>query len=121
MIELKEKTSQDSYELKLEQIATQLLWEMGIQPKLKGYTCLRLAIISSTLQPELRCTQLYGMIAERYHRKPKSVEAVIRYAIIYAFDKNLEQMQAFFPYPITEPPGNWEVIALAADRIRLRM
>lgn len=122
MNELKEReTQKDSCKSNLEQLATQMLCELGIQAKLKGYACLRSAIISSVLHPELCCAQLYDMIAKQYHRKSKSIEAVIRYAILDAFDKNLNQMQGFFLYPITEPPGNWTVIALAADKVRMML
>lgn len=120
MIGLEEMTPDCSCELNLEYIATQLIWEMGIQANLKGYTYLRSAIVLAVLHPRLRCSQLYDIIADQYQIKPKSVEGAIHYAIENTFDVNPKQLQNFFPYPITKP-GNWEVIALAADKIRMRI
>ena len=113
---LKEKSkTQYSYE---EKIATRLILQMGIQANLKGYSYLRKVVVLSAQNPELQCNQLYGIIAEMYGVKPKSVERAIHYAIELAYDVNPRQLQSFFPYPITRP-GNWEIIALAADRVRM--
>lgn len=121
MVGLEEKgVSNSSEALDLDYIATQLIWEMGIPANLKGYTYLRSAIVLSALYPKLRCIQLYRMIADKYQIKPKSVEGAINYAIESTYDANPKQLQNFFPYPITKP-GNWEVIALAADKMRIRM
>lgn len=115
---LKEKSKiQYSYE---EKIATRMILQMGIQANLKGYSYLRKAIALAAQNPELQCNQLYGIIAEIYGVKPKSVERAIRYAIDLAYDVNQRRLQNFFPYPVTKP-GNWEVIALAADRVRVQL
>lgn len=121
MIELKEsELSNSSRKLKLENMVTKLIWEMGIQANLKGYTYLRSAIVLAALHPELRCSQLYEEIANKHQIKPKSVEGAIHYSIENTYDTNPKQLQNFFPYPITKP-GNWEVIALAADKIRMQI
>ena len=93
---------------------------MGIPANLKGYTYLRSAIVLAALHPKLRCIQLYSIIADKHQIKPKSVEGAINYAIESTYDANPKQLQSFFPYPITKP-GNWEIIALAADKMRIRM
>lgn len=120
MIGMEEKELlQEQHEMEFAQFATQLIQEMGIPARLKGYLYLRTAIVMTALHPEMQCGQIYNMVADKYNTKPRSMEFTIRYAIDKAYDVNPKQLQSCFPYSV-EKPSNWDVIALTADRVRMR-
>jgi two-component system response regulator (stage 0 sporulation protein A) len=67
---------------------------------------------------------LYPTVAKQYSTTSSRVERAIRHAIEIAWDRgNADTLNSFFGYTIhagKNKPTNSEVIALIADKIRLR-
>ena len=116
------KLHHESQQSSLEPMASVILQTVGIHPNLKGYVYLKAAIILAAEQEELvyQISSLYQMVAQRYGVSTGGVERAIRHAIDMAYDTGAEQLQRFFRYPV-EKPSNSELIAQAADRLRMQM
>ena len=115
-------TNPDSIEITV----TQILQELGIPAKLKGYSYLRTAIIESYKDSEClnsitKC--LYPKIAKIYDTKPSRVERAIRHAIESGCDVvPPDLMQKYFGCsysPITGRPTNSLFIFAILDYIKL--
>ena len=114
--------------VKLEEIVTKYLKDMGIPAKLKGYSYIRTAIMMTIQNPELVSAvtkRLYPEIAAQYKTTSSRVERAIRHAIEVTFQRgNSEFLYGIFGNTISDVkdrPTNSEFIALLADEIRLKM
>ncbi len=101
-----------------------LLLSIGIQPNLKGYRYLTVAIQKVFYNPDLIENvnyELYYILGDIFNAKPLSIERSIRNAIELAFQHNTPKaFNEFFGYPVGKP-GNTEFIATVAERIRLEI
>lgn len=114
--------------VKLEEIVTKYLKDMGIPANLKGYSYIRTAIMMTIQNPELVSAVtkiLYPEIAVQYKTASNRVERSIRHAIEVTFQRgNSEFLYGIFGNTISDvkgKPTNSEFIALLADEIRLEM
>lgn len=101
-----------------------LLLSIGIQPNLKGYRYLTVAVKKVLYDPDLIENvnyELYVILSEIFHAKPLSIERSIRNAIELAYQNNSKKaFTDFFGYPVGKP-GNTEFIATLSERIRLEI
>lgn len=94
-----------------------IIQSAGIKVSLRGYTYIKHAVLYVAENPDLpyKYMNVYKKIGEKFNVKSASVDRATRHAINNAYDKHLEQLKAFFPYPV-DRPSNSEFISLAADR-----
>ncbi|MDD6039913.1 MAG: sporulation initiation factor Spo0A C-terminal domain-containing protein [Clostridia bacterium] len=107
---------------------TELLWEIGIPMHVNGYYYLLTAVqlVLTLSQPCINLSrQLYPSIAQRFQTSPSCVERSIRHAIDMAWKRgNLAAASGLFGRSLNlayDKPTNSEMIALLAEKIRLRM
>lgn len=112
--------------LELESEITELLHEIGIPAHIKGYMCLRTAILETYLNVDFlgQITKvLYPEIARKYATTASRVERAIRHAIEVAWNRgNIDAIDDIFGYTISASkakPTNSEFIAMIADKLRL--
>lgn len=125
-IEMQAVREQQKQEDSIEYVISQILKQMSISPKLKGYRYLRSAIQMAMDKPDiLQATtkELYPRLARQYKDMPTRVERAMRHAIERAYtigDANI--LHKYFGYAIsnkTGKPSNTEFIATIADRLQL--
>jgi two-component system response regulator (stage 0 sporulation protein A) len=112
--------------LTLEERVTNLLHEIGVPANIRGYRCLRSAIIITVRNLDLLhfvTKELYPSVAQQLNTTPSSVERAIRHAIGLVWDHgNTSALNKLFGYSIEtrrKRPSNSEFIALIADKFRL--
>ncbi|MDR1000928.1 MAG: response regulator [Clostridiales bacterium] len=112
--------------LTLEERVTNLLHEIGVPANIRGYRCLRSAIIITVRNLDLLhfvTKELYPSVAQQLNTTPSSVERAIRHAISLVWDHgNTSALNKLFGYSIEtrrKRPSNSEFIALIADKFRL--
>lgn len=112
----------------LQQFVTQLIREIGIPAKLKGYQYIRDALILCNEQPgylDNITKSLYPYLAEKYKSTTIGVERAIRNAIEIAWEKgDIKRLDDMFGYTVNElkgRPTNSEFIALMSDYIQLSL
>jgi two-component system response regulator (stage 0 sporulation protein A) len=110
----------------IEEQVTDLLREIGVPANIRGYRCLRAAIMISVENLDLLhfvTRQLYPSIAEQLETTPSSVERAIRHAIGIVWENgNIAELERLFGYSVStrkKKPSNSEFIALIADKFRL--
>lgn len=106
--------------------ATTLLYTLGMPAHMKGYRCVRAAIILAAQDIsaiDSMTKRLYPEVARQLGTTPSRVERSMRSAIESAWNRtDLDILQRCFGYTISSArgkPTNGEFIALLADRIRL--
>ena len=126
--ELEDKAEKEPQKQKydIEVVISQILKQMSISPKLKGYRYLRSAIQMAMNERDiLQATtkELYPRLASQYKDTPGRVERAMRQEIEKAYtigDPNI--LHKYFGYAIsrkTGRPSNAEFIATIADRLQL--
>ena len=112
----------------LEIMASDILREIGVPAHIKGYNCLRLAIMLTVNEPEIIHSvtkQLYPAVAKLSKATPSKIERAIRHAIEVAWDRgNIDVLNAYFGYTIQSSrgkPTNSEFIAMISDRLRMSL
>jgi two-component system response regulator (stage 0 sporulation protein A) len=110
----------------LEEQVTNLLHEIGVPANIRGYRCLRTAILIAVDDLDLLhyvTKGLYPSIAKILNITPSSVERSIRHAIGLVWDHgNPTVLNRLFGYSMEtrkKKPSNSEFIALIADKFRL--
>jgi len=110
----------------LEEQVTNLLHEIGVPANIRGYRCLRTAILITVDNLDLLqfvTKELYPSIARALNTTPSSVERAIRHAIGLVWDHgNIQALDRLFGYSVEtrkKKPSNSEFIALIADKFRL--
>jgi len=110
----------------LEEQVTNLLHEIGVPANIRGYRCLRTAILITVENLDLLqfvTKELYPSIAVALNTTPSSVERAIRHAIGLVWDHgNIQALDKLFGYSVEtrkKKPSNSEFIALIADKFRL--
>ena len=110
----------------LEEQVTNLLHEIGVPANIRGYRCLRTAILITVENLDLLqfvTKELYPSIARVLNTTPSSVERAIRHAIGLVWDHgNIQALDKLFGYSVEtrkKKPSNSEFIALIADKFRL--
>ena len=110
----------------LEEQVTNLLHEIGVPANIRGYRCLRTAILITVENLDLLqfvTKELYPSIALALNTTPSSVERAIRHAIGLVWDHgNIKALDKLFGYSVEtrkKKPSNSEFIALIADKFRL--
>jgi two-component system response regulator (stage 0 sporulation protein A) len=110
----------------LEEQVTNLLHEIGVPANIRGYRCLRTAILIAVDDLDLLhyvTKGLYPSIAKILNITPSSVERSIRHAIGLVWDHgNPTVLDRLFGYSMEtrkKKPSNSEFIALIADKFRL--
>lgn len=110
----------------LEEQVTNLLHEIGVPANIRGYRCLRTAILITVENLDLLqfvTKELYPSIARVLNTTPSSVERAIRHAIGLVWDHgNIQALNKLFGYSVEtrkKKPSNSEFIALIADKFRL--
>lgn len=120
-INLKQANYTEKCSLKNE--TTEILRSLGVPAHLKGYHYLRTAIIVSAKKPSLLngiAKNLYPFIAGLYETTPTRVERAIRNAIEVAWNRGCDKIIVEFMRSSYVKPTNSELIAFAADELRLR-
>lgn len=119
---------QDSSDLDLEVIISDIMREIGVPAHIKGYTYLRQSILLTVRRPELMHSvtkELYPTIAKTNSTTSSRVERAIRHAIEVAWDRgDVDVLSSYFGYTIQNTrgkPTNSEFIAMISDKIRLSM
>lgn len=114
-------------EINLEIIVSEILRQIGIPPKLKGYGYLRKAIMIIINDSSCRYSivrKVYRMIAEDDNTKDYCVERAIRNAIEIAWNRcNVDIVEAYFGYTVDAEKGrptNSEFITTISDTIELK-
>lgn len=109
-----------------EDMATDMLREIGVPAHIKGYRFLRDAIIMVTEDPELInavTKELYPDIAKKNATTASRVERAIRHAIEVAWDRgDLDVLNNYFGstiHSLRGKPTNSEFIAMLSDKIIL--
>lgn len=122
-----EVTVQETKELDLTKIITDILHEIGVPAHIKGYQYVREAIRLCAEDPKMieRVTKdLYPTIAKDFETTSSRVERAIRHAIEIAWDRgDIDVLNSYFGYTIHNDrgkPTNSEFIAMLSDRIRLQ-
>ena len=105
---------------------TNIIHEIGVPARIKGYKYLREAIIITVEDMDVikAVTKvLYPEVAKRFGATASRVERAIRHAIEVAWDRgDLETLQRFFGYTVSNTKGkptNSEFIAMIADKLLL--
>ncbi len=103
-----------------------ILIDIGIIPKVRGYSYLRYAVGIAVYRSELSYSvtkTLYPCVAKYYGTTAISVERAIRHAIETSFNNGkigkLNEIFGMNIYGAGEKPTNSELIALLADRLIL--
>lgn len=116
--------SQTSQEIEV--VISDILHNIGIPVKVKGYRYLREAILIVVENPasiNYVTTILYPAIAEKYNSDPASVERAMRYAIKQAWDRgNVFAFKSYFSLAVKNPkkPTNSEFVCRIADDLRFK-
>ena len=112
----------------IEETVTEILHQLGIPPKLKGYHYTRTAIIMVVEDMSLLNSitkYVYPNVAKRYEITENIVEGSIRRMIEKAWKNgNVDTLEKIFGYTYSSEKGrptNGEFIALIADNIRMNM
>ena len=112
----------------LEVEVTNIMHEIGVPARIKGYQYLRDAIMMVVKDLDIINSitkQLYPSIAREYNTTPSRVERAIRHAIEVAWSRGqVETIDALFGYTVNVgkgKPTNSEFIAMVADKLRLEM
>ena len=118
---------EETKELSLETMVTELLHEIGIPAHIKGYHYLRDSIMMSIEENDMLSAVtkiLYPTVAKKHQTTSSRVERAIRHAIEVAWSRGkLDTLEELFGYTVSTgkgKPTNSEFIALVADTIRLR-
>ncbi|MDE5763830.1 MAG: sporulation transcription factor Spo0A [Ruminococcus sp.] len=112
----------------VEIMVTNIIRNLGIPAHVKGYYYTRTAIlecVNSHCYIESITKMLYPQVAKIHSTTPSCVERAIRHAIEIAWHKaDSQTMNTFFGYSVNlngPRPTNAEFIALATDRIVLKL
>ena len=110
--------------LSREKVATRLLEVLGVPKHIKGYYCLREAILIYT--PSMSMTkELYCRVAETLNTTPSRVERAIRHSIEVAFNRcppnEIAREFGNTLDPRKDRPSNSEVIAILAEKLENAM
>lgn len=123
-----QKRPRESTATRIENLATDVLHDIGVPANIKGYRYLREAIklAAEDLDRINNMTEcIYKPIALADNSTPKRVRTAITRAIEIAWDRgDLDTLQSFFGYTVSNTKGkptNSEFIALLADKLSLRM
>lgn len=113
-------------EMSLEELVTDIIHEVGVPAHIKGYQFLRDAIIMSVLDMDMLNSvtkMLYPEVAKKHGTTPSRVERAIRHAIEVAWSRGkVDVLNEMFGYTIDVAKGkptNSEFIALITDKIRI--
>lgn len=111
-------------EMSLEELVTDIIHEVGVPAHIKGYQFLRDAIIMSVLDMDMLNSvtkMLYPEVAKKHGTTPSRVERAIRHAIEVAWSRGkVDVLNEMFGYTIDVAKGkptNSEFIALITDKI----
>ena len=102
---------------------SETLRKFGIPAHIRGYNCLRTAIVMIVEDPEMMngvTKVLYPKIAEKYNTTSSRVERAIRHAIELAWDSGNDDIFKKF-FGGKEKPTNSEFIAGLSDRLKLEI
>ncbi len=125
---MENETQKPNAENDLETAVTEMLLRLGIPAHINGYRYLRTAVIDTVNDERLldsMTKRLYPDVAKKYGTTSSRVERGIRHAIESAWIRaEIDEVTKFFNcnyYNRELHPTNSEFIALAADRMRLRI
>lgn len=113
--------------LNTEIIISEILRQIGVPPKLKGYEYLRKAILLTAKDSSLKYSMVksvYRIIAEEHGTKVYSVERAMRNAIEVAWDRcDVDIVESYFGYTVSSAKGrptNSEFILTICDYVSLQ-
>ena len=123
------ETESDAAQMQAEEkYIAQLLLQVGVPPHMQGYKFLCQAVSAALRDPcVLDCVsqKLYPSIAQQFGVTASSVERSIRHAIAVAWEKtDAEHLRIVHTLGFRctgDRPANREFLALAAERVRLKM
>ena len=102
---------------------TEILFNLGIKPKMLGFDYLRYAVILQTENENLKLGEIYKTIAVDFHTKPHSVERGIRNAITAAHNSggllSINEYYDMIIYTNGEKFTNSELIAIITEIVNL--
>ena len=111
----------------IESQVTQIIHQIGVPARIKGYQYLRTAILLTVQDSDIinSVTKvLYPSVAKKYSTTTSRVERAIRHAIEVAWDRgDIDTLNSYFGYTIQQgrgKPTNSEFIAMIADNLRLK-
>lgn len=114
--------------VEIEELVTDLLYEIGIPKHLKGYHCLREAVVITIEDPtylDMITKRLYPDVAKKLKTTGSRVERAIRHAIEVAWNcgnlKELKKYLGFTVSPEKGKPSNSEFVALLVDYIQFEI
>ena len=112
----------------LELMVTDIIHQIGVPARIKGYHYLREAILLSVKNSEIvnSVTKLlYPTVAKTHSTTASRVERAIRHAIEVAWDRgDIDVLNSYFGYTIQNErgkPTNSEFIAMISDKLRLKL
>ncbi|MBQ3090814.1 MAG: response regulator [Oscillospiraceae bacterium] len=103
--------------------AGRLLWNLGLQPNIKGYHYLTDALVIALEDPEAVCgitKVVYPQIARRHRTSAGAVERTIRHAVGRVWvEGNLAQLCRLFPHQAREGrcPSNSVFVAVLSQQL----
>ena len=110
----------------LEDIAKEMLLDIGVPAHIKGYQYLTEAIAIVAKAEEIldvKIKDVYRQVAKTYITTSFRVDRAVRHAIEIAWDRgDAESLQSFFGYGDNSKlrPTNSEFIILLADKVQLK-
>ena len=121
------RTDQTQPSLNLEQIVSDLLYDLSIPAHIKGYYYIRSAIIECIKDVSITngiTKNLYPRIANKYNTKPDRVERAIRHAIEIAMKScDVEILKKYFKCNTEDnrvKATNRKFIVTLVDRLKLQ-
>ena len=103
------------------QVVTDILLDIGIKPNLKGFKCLRRALlITIESEKNLKLTSdIYMQVGKEYGDSHSRVERAIRHSIETALAESQSSFAKYVPTVKNGKTTNGEVIAALTDYIKL--
>lgn len=106
-------------------ILSDVLLDIGVSPKTKGYVYLKDAIACYIKNGDYYIKDIYNYVGAKNNIAPQNAERCIRYAIESAFNKcRLESQENIFGNsvnPLKGKPTNMELVCRIGDLIRLKL
>lgn len=106
---------------------TDILYNLGISPKLSGYKYIMEATLLSYYDNSYinnLTTRLYPKIGEKYNTTPSRIERTIRYSIEKAWNKGdinlVNDMGKYITSFKTGRPCNSDFIAILVDKLKIQ-
>ena len=112
----------ESIHVRMERRAAELIKEVGVSERIKGFNYLRKAIMLVIYDPDIihyMMTELYVKVAEEYHTTPSRVERAMRFALACGWNKLFLGEAESDDWDAEHKPSNSEFIAAVANKVKL--